>query len=93
MIATAHYGRWLPNLQPAAPWPKRYRRLAADYEDGATSLAGFVAWLKAPGQKRNDEVSVISTGAMDTELDDVVAVSGAKVRLLYPVEQLVVRPR
>lgn len=43
MIATAHYGRWLPNLQPAAPWPKPYRRLAADYEDGATSLGGLVA--------------------------------------------------
>ncbi|MCC7542664.1 MAG: hypothetical protein IT379_40990 [Deltaproteobacteria bacterium] len=89
---------WTPagsfaQLDAAALWPKLYRRLASYYADGATGLGGFMAWLTDPAAKRNDEVSVISTGAMDTELDDVVEVSGQKVRLKYDVEDLVVRPR
>lgn len=89
---------WTPagsfaQLEAAAIWPKLYRRLASYYQEGATGLGGFVAWLTDPAEKRNDEVAVISTGAMDTELDDVIEVSGNKVRLRYDVEDLVVRPR
>lgn len=66
--------------------PKLFRRLT-DYlalGDGDPSLAGFRAYLA----QREDRLTVLSTGRW-TGFDTVVEVSGQRVRLLRPPEDLV----
>jgi hypothetical protein len=66
--------------------PKLFRRLA-DYlalSDGNPSLAGFPAYLAG----RNDRIFIISTGH-STGFDFVVRVTGQRVKLTNPPEDLV----
>lgn len=72
----------LAKLERAAIWPKLYRRLASYYDAGATGLGGFLAWLRDPQHRsRNDRLSVLSIGALDMHLDDVIEIQGQLVRM------------
>jgi hypothetical protein len=70
--------------------PKLFRRLV-DYlalSDGDPSLAGFPAYLAG----RNDRIFILSTGH-STGFDFVVRVTGQRVRLTNPPEDLVFEER
>jgi hypothetical protein len=70
--------------------PKLFRRLV-DYlalSDGDPSLAGFLAYLAG----RNDRIFIISTGH-STGFDFVVRVTGQRVRLTNPPEDLIFEER
>jgi len=69
-------------------FPKLWRRLEEYFRRG-TSLAGFKDWLAERG---NERLSTLSDQRMAISLDNIVAVEGDVVRLLYEANDIIFRP-
>jgi hypothetical protein len=71
------------DLATIAPiWPKLWRRLD-EYFRKATSIAGFIEFLEG----RNERIDILST-MEEQGLQDLVRVTGNKVRMTQPPENL-----
>lgn len=81
----------LAALQKLAIWPKLFRRLLAYFKDKNADLAGFDSWLRASAV-RDDKLWIISE-ARAAHLHNVVKLSGNKITMIYPPEDLVIVPR
>ena len=81
--------RGLPDLEAVALWPKLFRRLVKWFDTGATSLAGFDAWLREKGKDRDDALFIPETAELGN-LHDVVEVEGGRIRMVSRVEGIMV---
>jgi len=77
-------------LQDLVIWPKLFRRLAAYFEEGHSSLAGFDTWLRADPRDRDDRVLLpnMELGNMH----DLVAINGNNINMTYRPADVVIVP-
>jgi hypothetical protein len=83
-------------LMELAIWPKLYRRLAKFFRDAGEgpnpNVANFPAWLTAPGEDRNDQIFILTTGELAT-LNDIIEVNGDRANMNRMPEELIIVPR
>jgi len=83
------------DLFQLAIWPKLYRRLAKFYRDTTANhanLTGFISWLHADRNERDDLVLVLPLGEL-LNLSDILTVTTTTIRMNFEPEELVVVPR
>lgn len=76
-------------LEDAVIWPKLFRRLADFYHQGYTNLADLDGWLRAD-QSRDDRL--LLPNRQVGNMHDLVQVSGDRVWLSHPPEDIVIVP-
>ncbi len=77
-------------LESLVIWPKLFRRLAAFYQEGFTSLANFDAWLRADPVNRDDRL-ILPNRSLGN-MHDMLVIDGNQLRLAYQPEDVVIVP-
>jgi hypothetical protein len=80
----------LAALQQLAIWPKLFRRLAAFFADGRTSLSQLDTWLRQDPVNRDDRVLLPNREIGN--MHDLVAADGHGLRLTHLPEDVVIVP-
>lgn len=77
-------------LQKLVIWPKLFRRLAAFFQSGNTSLSALDVWLRADPRDRDDRVLLpnLELGNMH----DLIRVEDDRLLLVHPPEDVVIVP-
>jgi endonuclease YncB( thermonuclease family) len=80
----------LAELQTLALWPKLFRRLAAFFADGKTSLAELDAWLRLDPVNRDDRLWLPNRELGN--MHDLIIVEGQTLRMSQLPEDVVIVP-
>lgn len=81
----------LAALEKLVIWPKLFRRLAAYFQAGFTSLEQFDAWLREDQVNRDDNLLFLDNGQF-ANMHDLVTIVGSKVKMTRSSELIVIKP-